>query len=108
QARLAKEIQEIIAMLSQASPTLFRALSQAMMDRSDQRAFLAQTSLPLLFLHGAHDQVIPPTATFLSQRSLLKEDTFYIIPQTGHILMIEAPKICGAYLKIFFSKCTRK
>lgn len=106
--RLDTEIKELIAMVAQTSLRAFRALSQAMMEREAQSQVISQANWPVIFLHGAHDQAIPINEDFLNQANLAPEIEFYIIPKTGHILMLESPEICGNYLGPFLEKCIRE
>nr|WP_206529482.1 alpha/beta hydrolase [Brevibacillus sp. SYP-B805] len=66
---------------------------RGMKERQDRNHVLRETSLPVLLVAGAHDQVIPPERTFSAAGGHI---TQALLPAAGHIGMLEDPQgLCG-------------
>ncbi|SDD61805.1 Pimeloyl-ACP methyl ester carboxylesterase [Paenibacillus sp. UNCCL117] len=61
----------------------------AMRGRADRNAVLRAAELPLLLAAGEQDQIIPAERTFVVQGENVTQK---LIPGTGHMSMMEAPK----------------
>lgn len=61
----------------------------AMRDRKDRNHVLRETTLPVLLVAGAEDQIIPVAKTFTVQKSNVVEA---LLPDVGHMGMLEAPE----------------
>lgn len=75
---------------------------QAMIDRSDRTAVLAQSRLPILFIIGRHDNTIP-FETSLQQSHLPSLALIHILSASGHMGMIEAADRSNEILDEFLS-----
>lgn len=61
---------------------------KGMAERSNRNAVIANTSLPVLLVAGADDQVISPDKTFSVEQQLMTAKT---LPHVGHMSMYEDP-----------------
>ena len=78
---------------------LIRAL-EAMRSRPDSTQWLRQTDLPVCFIAGAHDAIIP-FADMASQAALCKQASFYFLQNSAHMGMIEEAEQCSQSIADF-------
>lgn len=75
---------------------------KALQRRPDQQKILRKAQLPILFIAGAHDTVMPlrrqEFARDLAALSVLK-----VIPEAGHMPMLEAPEIVSEVIERFLT-----
>ncbi len=88
--KMAKEIQEHIDQNKNVSPEALIGYTRAMIKRTDKTAFLKQTTLPVLWIIGVHDQAVKYEAS-LKQVYLSNISLVNILHQSGHMGMIEEP-----------------
>jgi 3-oxoadipate enol-lactonase len=75
-------------------------------DAFDATARLGEVALPLLALTGEHDRLTPPKfAAFLADRVPGAEAR--ILPEAGHLAMVERPDETNAALRAFVDRLTR-
>lgn len=73
---------------------------EAMLQRPNRTAVLAQSRVPVLFVAGEHDSVVPPSAS-LKQCHLPPVASFHILAQSGHMGMIEEKDAANHLLTAF-------
>ncbi|MMZ64881.1 hypothetical protein D1872_272370 [compost metagenome] len=71
-----------------------------MAERSDRNYVIANTSLPVLLVAGADDQVISPDKTFSVEQQLMTAET---LPYVGHMSMYEGPNKLNDILHKFLN-----
>jgi pimeloyl-ACP methyl ester carboxylesterase len=67
---------------------------QAMIDRPERIEVLKQTTLPVLFIIGEKDQAIPLQQS-LTQCHLPSTSYVHILPNAGHMGMLEEKELCN-------------
>jgi pimeloyl-ACP methyl ester carboxylesterase len=71
-----------------------------MRDRPDSTPLLAELRCPVLILHGAEDQIIPPSeAEAMHER--IANSRLQILPEAGHLLNLEQPLAFNAEVRTF-------
>jgi pimeloyl-ACP methyl ester carboxylesterase len=80
------------------------ACLQAMKERPDSKAFVAETDLPVLFLIGKKDGLIPEKDV-LAQAASCKQASLVYLKNSGHMGMLEEPEEAGQGLKNFAEYC---
>lgn len=86
-----------------SSETLI-AFTEAMKQRPDSNAFLAQTTLPVFFAAGKEDTFIPE-ADILKQAAACNVAKVCYLQHSGHMGMIEEPKTLSDHLIAFSEYC---
>lgn len=76
------------------------AATRAMRDRADFTAFLRETAIPFLFIHGDADPLIP-TESILAIKAHHK---CVILPGVGHQGVYEAPQACYNAIQSFIAQ----
>jgi pimeloyl-ACP methyl ester carboxylesterase len=76
----------------------------AMKNRPDSTPFIAQTDLPVLYIAGEYDTVIPKS-DLLRQAATLKNGTYHVLKNAGHMGMIEEYETCALILANFVKGC---
>lgn len=69
-------------------------------DRSDSRPTLKELHLPVCFIHGADDQIIPPKEAE-EMHAMVPGSTLEIIPAAGHLLNMEQPEQFNSIVRKF-------
>ena len=69
----------------------FLAYTEAMRDRPSSEQVLVNAKVPILIIAGQHDPVIE-VATLVEQARLNSSIIFYILPNVGHMGLLEAEK----------------
>jgi pimeloyl-ACP methyl ester carboxylesterase len=72
----------------------------AMRDRTDSTALLAQIDKPTLILHGADDQLIPPSEAQVMSATI-PNARLHILPEAGHLLNMEQPEVFNEAVRSF-------
>ena len=75
---------------------------KAMIDRPERIDVLKQTILPVLFIIGEKDQAIPLQQS-LTQCHLPSTSYVHILPNTGHMGMLEEKELCNNIVISFLS-----
>ncbi|MGG4439110.1 alpha/beta fold hydrolase [Brevibacillus fortis] len=73
----------------------------AMRDRADRNQMLQETTLPVLLVAGTEDQIIPAEKTFTVDKNNVEQ---VLLPDVGHMGMVEAPEKMAAALGSFLNK----
>ena len=69
-------------------------------DRPDSTPTLAQIDKPTLILHGADDQLIPPSEAEVMHAGI-KRSQLKILPEAGHLLNMEQPEAFNEAVRDF-------
>ena len=69
-------------------------------DRPDSTSTLAQIDRPTLILHGADDQLIPPSEAE-TMRAAITGSQLSILPEAGHLLNMEQPEAFNEAIREF-------
>lgn len=77
---------------------------KAMRDRKDRTDLLRRFPMPVLFLAGAKDQVIPPDSIHQQVTFNQKAEAF-ILPEAAHMGMFESEGVCLKKIIDFVEKC---
>ena len=85
--------------LNTPGPVIISSL-QGMAQRPDSTCLLPTIAVPVLLLAGAADQIIPPAKT-QSMAASLPAATVAMIPQCGHMPMLEQPEATAKALADF-------
>ena len=94
---------EALAMAAQAiAPQTIIATSQAMRDRPDRSALLAQAQIPVLLVCGKQDNTIPLEQN-LAQSLLPSVVKLALLPEVGHVGMHEAPAEVAQAMRSYLS-----
>lgn len=80
------------------------ACLQAMKERPESKTFLTQTELPVLFVIGKQDGLIPEK-DMLTQAADCKQSSLVYLENSGHMGMLEEPQKAGEGLKKFAEYC---
>jgi pimeloyl-ACP methyl ester carboxylesterase len=102
-----KIVEDIDAAVEQAINTTSDGLCyalQAMKDRPDSLEFISQTGLPVLYIAGEHDQIIPLDA-ILKQASTLQNGKLCLLKNAAHMGMIEQADTCASQIVEFTNYC---
>jgi pimeloyl-ACP methyl ester carboxylesterase len=94
-----KELVETIrAMASSVGPEAFVRQQQAILDRKDRTAELAEIRLPTLVLCGREDRLTPPEFS-LELAQAIPDATLIVLPRCGHLASLERPAAVTAQLR---------
>ena len=77
---------------------------QAMMDRPDRTLMLQQSPVPVLFIAGRKDMISPPDQ-LEALAQLPRVSSFYILEETAHMGMLEAPQELSQVIADFAGFC---
>ncbi|TAF63395.1 MAG: alpha/beta hydrolase [Cytophagales bacterium] len=101
---LKDEMQLMEYMVTQTAPKTIITLSEAMRDRPDRTQVLKKAKFPVLFIIGRDDKFIS-YASYQSQIDLPAHSLVHILPETGHIGMLERPQTCLKAIEAFLEIC---
>lgn len=76
----------------------------AMRDRPSGRAFLEETDLPVLFLAGVQDSIIP-FKDIIEQAASVKQGCIETLQHSAHMGMIEEPELFANAIHKFMGMC---
>ncbi|MFY7786988.1 MAG: alpha/beta fold hydrolase [Thermoflexibacteraceae bacterium] len=96
-------IQNLIQEGKQIPTQALIAATQAMRDRKEQLSLLQKTTLPVLFIVGTEDPVIP-YATVAPQFAL-PQNAIVHLAAYGHMGMLEAPQATLQAIRLFMGYC---
>jgi pimeloyl-ACP methyl ester carboxylesterase len=97
-----KLIDEQISIASKFSQDALIAYQTAMMERKDRREVLKNSSVPVLFVLGKHDNTVP-LKDGLEQSSLANNSLVHVLEDSGHLGMKEEPKKSNEILLEYLS-----
>lgn len=87
---------ELHNITAQADPEAIVAFIRIMRDRPDRVAALKALKVPVMYIMGEHDSLVPP-ARSVDELSRVELALLHRIPEAGHMGMYEAPeKVLGA------------
>lgn len=95
-------IEEQISIASKFSADALIAYQTAMMQRKDRREVLISSAVPILFVFGKHDQVVP-LKDGMEQSSLPNNSIVHILENSGHAGMKEEMAKSNQILKEYLS-----
>ena len=98
-------IDELIENYREFNPQALIAYYEAMIERPDRSSVLINTSKPVLFIIGKHDNAIPFEDS-MKLCHLPALSYIHILDHTGHMGMIEEPENCINILKNFLKDLT--
>lgn len=84
-----KSIPFVHEIASKTTDSTFLAYTEAMRDRPSAEEVLVKTKVPILIIAGQHDVVID-ASTLEEQAKLNSRITFYVLPNVGHMGLLEA------------------
>jgi pimeloyl-ACP methyl ester carboxylesterase len=87
-------------MMAGTSPDGLVGALLGMRDRPDSTPLLADLRCPVLILHGAQDQIIPP-AEAEAMHTQIPGSRLQILPEAGHLLNLEQPLAFNAEVRTF-------
>ncbi len=79
----------------------------AMMDRPDRTEVLRQTAVPVLFLLGEKDPLVP-AAHREKMMPLPNVADLHVLPEVAHMGMFEAPEKAAEIIRHFYSFCMKR
>ncbi len=91
-------------MLSEAKPEALIGYLEAMRDRPDQTVLIARFASPILFLCGEQDELIP-VESIQKQAKMAQKATLKVLPETGHMGMLEEPAKSARDVAQFANSC---
>jgi pimeloyl-ACP methyl ester carboxylesterase len=97
-------VNSIIEMMSRKTPEIFAAQVCALLARPDATAVLDQICCPALLLTGQEDGWSPP-AQHAAMAARIAGSTLVIIPDSGHMSMMERPAEVSAALRAWLYTC---
>lgn len=97
-----KLIEEQISIANNFSAEALIAYQTAMMERKDKRDVLKDTTVPVLFVFGRHDNAVP-LQDGLEQSSLANNSLVHILENSGHTGMKEEPEKTNEILLEYLS-----
>jgi pimeloyl-ACP methyl ester carboxylesterase len=83
-------VKAVIASLEEQDALGLQAAQMAMSTRSDHQKVLIESSIPVLFVFGKNDQLMP-LEQLLEQTALPAVADVYVLPHSGHMGMLEQP-----------------
>ena len=88
--------EELHQITEQADPEAIVAFIRLMRDRPDRVASLKALTVPVMYIMGEHDTLVPPTRS-MDELSRVELALLHRISEAGHMGMYEAPeKVLGA------------
>jgi len=90
------------AMLCRADPAVFAAQQQALLNRIDRTALLADINCPTLVATGEQDGWASPTQ-HAALAAGIPDAQLQVVPGAGHMLPVEAPETLADLLATFFA-----
>ncbi|OQY92958.1 MAG: alpha/beta hydrolase [Sphingobacteriales bacterium UTBCD1] len=100
--RFKKEINEFITSLRYFTPEALIAYYEAMIKRPDRSAQLTESPVPVLFVIGQYDTVIPIN-DLLQQSHLPSKAFIHILSESGHMGMMEESGKSNSVLENFLN-----
>jgi len=93
-------IDEQIALSYNFLPQALVLYYQSMIQRPDRTNLLRSSTIPVFFVIGKNDKVVPPEDS-LKQCHLPEKSYIHLLQKSGHMGMLEEPAICNHYLEKF-------
>lgn len=93
-------VQSVIAKAASFTPEALIAYYKAMMNRKDRSSVLHHSQVPVLIFIGEQDKAVPP-ADALEQSSFPAICQVEVLPEAGHMGMLEAPERLNNSIKDF-------
>jgi pimeloyl-ACP methyl ester carboxylesterase len=100
--RMADKIEEFIEQQHNFSAHALVSYYEAMMKRPDRTIVLKNSTLPILFIFGKHDTAVP-LQDGLEQSHMPEKSYIHILPDSGHLGMLEEPKTANRIVKNYLN-----
>jgi pimeloyl-ACP methyl ester carboxylesterase len=97
-------VNSIIDMMSRKTPEIFAAQMRALLARPDAAGALDQIRCPALLLTGQEDGWSPP-AQHSAMHAKIAGSALVIVPECGHMSMLERPAEVSAALRAWLYTC---
>jgi pimeloyl-ACP methyl ester carboxylesterase len=97
-------VNSIIEMMSRKTPAIFAAQVRALLARPDATTVLDQIRCPALLLTGQEDGWSPP-AQHQAMAARIAGSQLVIVPECGHMSMLERPAEVSAALRAWLYTC---
>jgi pimeloyl-ACP methyl ester carboxylesterase len=97
-------IPPVNALLGKTEAPALTAYLAAMRDRADQSVLLARFPRPVLMIAGTNDDLIP-LESIQKQSKSLQKGTLAVLPDTGHMGMLESPEKSAHEVAKFALSC---
>ncbi len=98
-----KEIQQLISQAQNLTADTLIQTTKAMRDRKSYATFLENTEIPVLFVMGKNDAILP-LDLHREQFNLPKETMIYLADKVGHLAIFEAEIEVNNCIEIFVNK----
>ncbi len=102
--RLSQVLEEVVYIASQTNSLSLIRTNQAMARRPSYEKFLKNIPVPVLFLIGRDDHLIP-FALYQAQVHWPPKVSVHILNQTGHMAMLERPQVSSLLIDTFARSC---
>ena len=93
-------VEQARELMAGTSPTGIAGALLGMRDRPDSVPLLAQIDRPVLVIHGAEDQLIPPSEAE-TVHAHLPNSRLELVPNAGHLLNLEQPASFNGPVRTF-------
>jgi pimeloyl-ACP methyl ester carboxylesterase len=100
-------VEQVRATILRQTPAGLIPAIQAMAARPDSTPDLAGLTMPVLILHGAADATVPPVEAD-AMHAAISGSTLVLVPDAGHLPMLEAPAAVAAALREFLAACRKE
>lgn len=98
-----KKIQKAREISGNSSLSAMISYTLAMSERPSRIHLLQQENLPILFIAGKHDQVIPEQKSKEQIKTIIKGQS-YLLDETAHMCLLEKPEETARLIKIFVNQ----
>lgn len=100
-----EQVQQLLNLSQSTDPEAILAFTEAMRDRRDRRPLLEKLDIPVLFILGRHDSIIP-IRNIRDQLVQTRNGVHYVLDHAGHLGMFESPERCEVALRSFMKFAT--
>lgn len=95
----------MLAMAEALGPDAFARQSRALGARPDAAPVLRALRAPTLLICGEHDRMCPPERHAAMAAMIGPAAELHLVPDTGHLPVLEAPEPVAALVNAFLAKC---
>lgn len=99
-------VQDLVAKGQLFSAASLTAYYRAMIERPDRTSILSNSTFPILFILGLHDQAIPYQKA-LEQTHLAPMSHVHVLSESGHMGMLEEAENSNTILQNFITSATQ-
>jgi len=97
-------IEQLKSWARKYDPEGVKTAQYAMAGRKDHQEFLRKTDLPVLFLLGLEDALLPKEA-WLAQTHVPQQASIHLLPGIAHMGAFEAPDTCVRIIQTYLDYC---